>query len=142
MKRLGYYVIELDPRTKKNHQVIAGTGKRCPVCKKPAKQFIRQGKANTEFAFRAARFLNPKPERPIDQPVRIVYRLYMGTRRKVDDLNLYASLDDILVAQKILQDDCVKIIRNRDGSGVFYDKEQPRAEIEIWEYEEEEDHGF
>ena len=142
MKQLGYYVIELEPRTKKNHQVIAGTGKRCPVCKKPAKQFIRQGRAHTEFAFKAAWFLRPKPEKPINQPVRMIYRLYMGTRRIVDDLNLYASLDDILVHEGILADDNIRIVRSRDGSGVFYDKERPRAEIEIWEYEEENDNGF
>ena len=60
----------------------------------------------------------------------------MGTRRKVDDLNLYEALDDILVKEKILLDDNISVIRSRDGSRVFYDKEHPRAEIYIYDYEE------
>lgn len=133
------YVIPLDPRTKKNHMTIAGTGPKCPKCGKRARQFIRQGAAQSKYAFDAARFLNPRPEKPIDGQVHIVYRLFMQTRRKVDDLNLYASLDDLLVHERILADDCVKYIRSRDGSRVFYDKENPRAEIYIYEYKEEED---
>ena len=81
----------------------------------------------------------PKPKSPLEGTVRIVYRLYMQTRRKVDDLNLFAALDDILVKEKILKDDNISIIRDRDGSRVLYDKEHPRAEIYIYEYREEED---
>jgi bacterioferritin-associated ferredoxin len=142
MEPIYSYVIELDPRTKKNHQMIAGTGAKCPVCRKPAKQFIRQGAANTEFAFRAAKYIQPLPPAPITEPVRLVYKLYMGTRRKVDDLNLYAALDDILVQQKVLADDNVKVIRSRDESRVYYDKEHPRAEIYIYPMEQEEENGF
>ena len=65
-----------------------------------------------------------------------MYKLYMQTRRRVDDLNLYASLDDILVHETILADDSIRYIRNRDGSRVFYDKENPRAEIYIYRHEE------
>lgn len=60
----------------------------------------------------------------------------MKTRRRVDDLNLYASLDDLLVKEGILQDDNISVIRCRDGSFVTYDKSAPRAEIEIFEAEE------
>lgn len=141
MELLASYVIALDPRTKKNHQTIAGTGPACYVCGKRAKQFIRQGHANTKYAAAAAKYLHPKPARPIEGRVHIIYRLYMQTWRRVDDLNLYAALDDILVHEKILADDNINIIRCRDGSGVFHDKEYPRAEIYIYQYEEEEDHG-
>lgn len=134
------YVIPLDPRTKKNHQTIAGTGPKCPFCGKRAKQFIRQGRASTEFSLRAAPYLQPRPREPIGGKVRVKYRLYMQTRRRVDDLNLYAALDDILVAEGILKDDNIGIVRDRDGSRVLYDKENPRAEIYIYEYKEEEDH--
>ena len=140
MALLYQYVIPLDPRTKKNHQTIAGTGPKCRTCGKRAKQFIRQGAPNTEYAFKAAQFLFPKPEKPIEGTVRIVYRLYMQTRRRVDDLNLYGALDDILVKEGILKDDNINVIRDRDGSRVLYDKEHPRAEIYIYEYKEEEDH--
>ena len=63
------------------------------------------------------------------------------SRRRVDDLNLYAALDDILVAEGIIRDDSIKYIRNRDGSRVLYDKENPRAEIYIYDYTEEGEHG-
>ena len=139
MNLIASYVIRLDPRTKKNHQTIAGKGPRCFVCGKPARQFIRQGRANTEYSARAAAYLTPRPAKPIAGTVRIVYRLYMQTRRRVDDLNLYAALDDILVKEKILADDNISVIRSRDGSRVFYDKENPRAEIYIYEYDEKED---
>ena len=43
------YTIPLDPRTKKNHQMIAGSGAHCPYCGKPKKQFIRQGSAHTAY---------------------------------------------------------------------------------------------
>lgn len=133
------FVIPLDPRTKKNHMVIAGTGPKCPKCGKKKKQFVRQGAAHSKYAFQSAQYLNPRPIKPIDEEVHIVYRLYMQTKRRVDDLNLYASLDDILVHEKILKDDSIKFIRNRDGSRVMYDKENPRAEIYIYKYREEDD---
>lgn len=142
MKPLQTYVIPLDPKTKKNSHRIAGCGPRCPVCGKYQKQFIRNGKTTTDFAFRAAKFLHPRPQLPISQPVRLVYLVYTGTRRRVDDLNLYEALDDILVSERILSDDNRSIIRSRDGSRVLYDKENPRAEIYIYEYQEEESHGI
>ena len=139
---LAQYCIELDTRTKKNHMSIVGTGARCPKCGKKARQFVRQGRANTEYSVKAARFLHPHPEKPISQPVHLVYTVYTQTKRVVDDLNLYASLDDILVKEGILKDDNRNIIRCRDGSRVLYDKERPRAEIYIYEYKEEEDHAI
>lgn len=64
-----------------------------------------------------------------------------GLRLK-QHLNLYASLDDLLVKEQILKDDNRSIIRSRDGSRVLYDKEHPRAEIYIYKYREEEDNGL
>ena len=133
------YVIPMDTKTKKNSHRIAGCGPRCPMCGKFQKQFIRNGKATTDFAFRAAQYLHPKPQTAYGGEVHLVYRVYTGTRRKVDDLNLYEALDDILVENGILLDDNRKIIRSRDGSRVLYDKENPRAEIYIYDYREEDD---
>lgn len=132
------YTIPLDPRTKKNHQMIAGSGGRCPLCGKHSKQFIRQGKAGTEYAFHAASFLRPKPDTPIDSPVHIRYLFYMGTRRKVDKLNLQAAADDLLVSSGILKDDHSGIVCSHDGTRVLYDKENPRTEIYISNFEQEE----
>lgn len=135
------YTIELDTRTKKNHMTIAGTGPKCPKCGKKARQFVRQGSANTKYSLEAAHFLMPRPKKPLEGPVHLVYKIFTETRRKVDDLNLYASLDDILVKEGILKDDNRDIIRSRDGSRVYYDKQRPRAEIYIYNYEEEEEDG-
>ena len=131
------YTIPLDPRTKKNHQMIAGSGGRCPLCGKPKKQFIRQGKPGAEYAFQATQYLRPKPERCIDTPVHIRYLFYMGTRRRVDKLNLQAAADDLLVSAGILKDDHSGIVCSHDGTRVLYDKENPRTEIYITDFEEE-----
>lgn len=139
MGLLAKYTIELDTRTKKNHMTIAGTGPKCPKCGKKARLFVRQGRANTKYSLDAAHFLTPRPKKPMEGPVWLVYKVYTGTRRVVDDLNLYASLDDILVKEGILKDDNRNIIRSRDGSRVLYDKARPRAEIYIFEYEEKEE---
>lgn len=137
MNLLASYVIPLDTRTKKNHQTIAGSGPKCPLCGKRKKQFVRQGHANTEYTAQAAQYLNPKPPKPLPGPVWLQYNVYMKTRRRVDDLNLYASLDDLLVKEGILSDDNISVIRCRNGSFVTYDKAAPRAEIRIYEAEEE-----
>ena len=130
------YTIPLDPRTKKNHQMIAGSGSRCPYCGKHQKQFIRQGHAHSEYTMKAYPHLHPRPEKPINTPVRVTYRFYMGTRRKVDGLNLAAAADDLLVLAGILKDDNSGIVKSHDGTRVLYDKENPRTEIEIHTYEE------
>lgn len=139
MEELARYTIPIDPRTKKNSHRISGCGKRCPVCGKYAKQFVRNADTTTEFSFAAAKYLKPKPKKPIDEPIHLVYRLYTQTRHRKDDLNLYEALDDILVKEGILKDDDRSIIRSRDGSRVFYDKENPRSEIYIYKYREEAD---
>ena len=137
MKLLASYVIPLNPRPKKNEHRIAGSGPKCPVCKKYKRQFVRNGNKTTDFAFFAAKYLNPKPQKPIAGPVLLVYRCYRETRHRVDDLNLYEALDDLLVKEGILADDNINVIRSRDGSRCYYDKARPRSEIEIYEWEEE-----
>lgn len=131
------YVIRGEPRTKKNHQRILGGGGRCPKCGKPAKQWIAQSAAYQDYEKAALLQLRPRPAEPIDAPVQLVYHVYMRTRRKVDDLNLYGALDDILVRAGILADDNTRIIGSRDGSRVRYDKDEPRVEITIIPIQEE-----
>lgn len=139
MEELAHYMIPLDPKAKKNTHRIAGCGTRCPVCGKYAKQFVRNADKTTEYGFKAAKYLHPKPKKPLEGPVHLVYRLYTQTWHRKDDLNLYEALDDILVKEGILADDDRKTIRSRDGSRVLYDKDNPRAEIYIYEYREEDD---
>lgn len=139
MELLAQYVIPLDPRSKKNSHRISGCGKRCPVCGKYEKQFIRNGKSTTDYSFKAVKYLQPRPKEVIKGPVQLVYKLYTQTWHRKDDLNLYEALDDILVNNRILADDDRKTIRSRDRSRVLYDKDNPRAEIYIYSYSEEED---
>lgn len=61
----------------------------------------------------------------------------MGTRRKVDKLNLQAAADDLLVLADIIKDDNASIVKSHDGTRVRYDKENPRTEIYIYDYEED-----
>lgn len=139
MKLLYHFTIPFDPRTKKNHMQIAGTGPRCPVCKKFQRQFVRQGKAYDFYHTMALPYLRPKPPAPISTPVCVKYHFYMQTRRRVDKGNLVACADDLLVEGRILKDDNSAIIKSSDGTRVFYDKEHPRTEIFVYEYKEEED---
>lgn len=138
-KLLCKYVIPLDTKTKKNSHTIAGCGARCPKCGKYARQFVRNANRTTEYSFLAHGYLHPKPQKPIDEKVHLVYRIYTKTRRRVDDVNLMESLDDILVSAKILADDNRDIIRSRDGTRVLLDIKNPRAEIYIYAYDEEGD---
>lgn len=125
------YTVLGDPRTKKNHQKIAGAGRRCPVCGKFEKQWVRQGSAHDKFADMVIPQLIPRPPQPIEERVNVRYLFYMKTRRVVDESNLIAAMDDILVDSGILADDNCRIVAGHDGTRVRYDKENPRCEITI-----------
>lgn len=131
------FVIPGECRTKKNSMMIAGAGTKCPVCKKPQKQWIRQGTAHDTYAKKAALLLRPRPPKPIDTPINVKCLFYMATRRKVDALNLQATIDDLLIEAGIIEDDNSKIIVAHDGTRVLFDKEKPRTEIYITEMEDE-----
>ena len=132
------YVIKGDPRTKKNSLMIAGKGKRCPKCGKFEKQWVRQGKAHSDFAEAALWQLRPRPKSPIEARVNVKCLFYMKTRRRVDTLNLLASIDDILVGAGVLADDNSSIVVAHDGSRVLYDSVDPRTEITITLFPEDE----
>ena len=128
--------IPLDPRTKKNHAMIAGSGARCPTCKRFLKQFVKQGRAYDEYAARAKKYLASVPKDNITGPVNVRYHFYMQTRRLVDQTNLTQAADDILVDCGILADDNSSVIAGHDGTRVYYDKDNPRTEILITDLEE------
>lgn len=132
---LAKFVIPMDPRAKREHLKISGRGERCPMCGKFQTLYACQAPPNTEYAARCAQYLAWKAK-PIHQPVHLVYRLYIQTNRRVSDLNLFLALDEILVKEHILKSGDHAIIRSRDGSRVFCDRSFPRAEIEIYTYEE------
>lgn len=139
-----HYTVKGEPRTKKNSQMIAGGGKRCHACGKPAKQWIRQGKANDKWAELAGWQLRTqrRPRRPIDFPVIVRYRYYtkidyQNSKAKIDENNLNEAMDDILVNVGILADDNIRVVAGHDGTRVFHDKDNPRVEIYIYRLPEE-----
>ena len=66
-------------------------------------------------------------------PVNVKAVYFMPTRGRVDLLNLLEATCDILVHYGVLEDDNSRVVASHDGSRVFYDKTNPRAEIEIAE---------
>ena len=124
------YFIPEAPVSKKNSQRIVTN-------RITGKPFIIQSKQYEDFEAAASYYLQPKPQKPIDYPVTVRCIYYMPTRRKVDTSNLNAAIHDILVKHGVLADDNRDIIASTDGTRTFYDKENPRVEIEITPYEEE-----
>ena len=75
---------------------------------------------------------------PISTPVNVQCLFFMPTARRVDLVNLLEAACDVLVAAGVLADDNSDIVRGHDGSEVFVDRENPRTEIHITEYERKE----
>jgi len=113
------FTIPIEPRTKKNSQQIIVTNGR---------PMIIPSKAYKEFEESALWFIE---KIGIDYPVNVKAHFYMKTKRRVDLTNLLEALDDVLVKGGMLVDDNCKIIASHDGSRVFYDKDNPRIEVEI-----------
>lgn len=124
------YLIPGPPISKKNSPRIATN-------RKTGKPFILPSKNYIDFEAAASYFLQPKPPKPIDYPVTVRCIFYMPTHRKVDKSNLEAAIHDILVKFGILEDDNRDIVASTDGSRVYYDKTNPRVEIEISPLQEE-----
>lgn len=113
------FTIPIEPRTKKNSQQIIVTNGR---------PMIIPSKAYKEFEEAALWFIE---KIGIDYPVNVKAHFYMKTKRRVDLTNLLEALDDVLVKGGCLIDDNCQIIASHDGSRVFYDKDNPRIEVEI-----------
>lgn len=119
-------IIPIPPRTKKNSlRIINVKGKPIIIPSELYKKYERE-----------CRPFIPKIYPPINYPINMKCIYYMPTRRKVDLNNLLEASTDMLVFYKVLEDDNSKIVVSHDGSRVFYDKENPRAEIYIKRVEE------
>lgn len=119
-----------DPRTKKNSMQIVKCGSRHSLVqsakyKAYERDFIRQALSLGVYG------------KCLSMPLEITCRYYRETKRRVDLTNLLACTDDCLVKAKIIEDDNYKIVVSHDGSRVYFDKENPRVEIEIKEIESE-----
>lgn len=120
------FTIPIEPRTKKNSQQIIIVGGR---------PMIIPSKSYKEFEEAALWYIE---KIGIDYPVNVKAHFYMRTKRRVDLTNLLEALDDVLVKGGMLLDDNYKIIASHDGSRVFFDKDNPRIEVEI----ERSNYGF
>lgn len=121
-------VINEPPKSKKNSMQIIRLGNRYS---------LTQSKAYREYKKACAKYLTDVVSEPIDYPVAVRCEYYMPTRRRVDLTNLMAATHDLLVDYGILADDNRDVVVSVDGSRVFYDKANPRTEIEITQYEGE-----
>ena len=121
--------VPLAPVTKKNHMRIVRnrkTGKRRIM---PSQQYMDYESEAVWYCKKA------RVQRPIEEPVEVKCLFYMPTRRRVDLTNLLESIDDVLVRAGVLKDDRSGIIVSHDGSRVLYDKDNPRTEVYIADYE-------
>lgn len=125
-----HYTIPTAPVSKKNSQRIVTN-------RITGKPFIIQSQQYEDYENTASYFLRPKPQKPIDYPVTVRCIFYMPTRRRVDKSNLEAAIHDILTKYDIIEDDNRDIVASTDGSRVYYDKKNPRVEIEISPLKEE-----
>lgn len=118
--------IPLNPRPKKNTQEIVYVR---------GKPLIVQNKNYKKFQSDCGKYIRFSGE-PISTPVSVKYTFFRGTKHRVDETNLEEAMDDILAHYGVLKDDCRDIVVNHDGTRVLYDKENPRIEIEITDYDE------
>lgn len=118
------YTISLPPITKKNSQQIMTN-------KKTGRPFIMPSANYKKYERDAARFLTPRPPRPIECSLNIQCLFYLPTRRRTDLTNLLEAVDDVLVSTGIIADDHYGIVTAHDGSRCFHDKLNPRTEIII-----------
>lgn len=117
------FTIPLKPITKKNSsQIITNKATGRPMII-PSKQYL-------QYERDAGVFIKGKGLK-LNEPVTVTCLYYMPTRHRVDLTNLMEATHDILVKYEVLADDNSSVIYSVDGSRVFYDKENPRTEVEI-----------
>ena len=112
-----------------------------PITKKNSGRIVRAGKypkllpskAYVQYEKDCLKQLTGTHRLNLEDAYNVKCTYYMPTRHKVDLTNLLNATMDILVAGEVLKDDNCKIVVGHDGSRVFYDKDNPRVEIEIEE---------
>lgn len=122
------YKIPLAPVGKKNSQQIL-------MNRKTGRPFISQSERYKKYEQNCFGYIISQgvPPLAIDEPVAIIARFYMPTKRRCDTVNLQEALWDILVDVGVLADDNRDIIAWADAM-TFYDKENPRTEVKIMPY--------
>lgn len=124
MSVLYYCSIAGNPIVKKNNQHVTFRHGRPRKYDTPAyKKWLSS--ANYQLGY------SPIPDSPIDEPVILLCKFFMQTKRVVDLSALYEGIQDLLVKRGVLVDDNSRIVIGHDGSRVYYDKDNPRMEISI-----------
>lgn len=132
--------------SRKGRKMIKITIPMPPVTKKNSMRIVRNRKTGKRRIMPSQQYMDYEAEalwhckrarvqRPIEEPVEVKCLFYMPTRRRVDLTNLLESIDDVLVSAGVLKDDHSGIIVSHDGSRVLYDKDNPRTEVYIADYE-------
>ena len=124
---LARFLWEGNPTTKKNSQIIRSG--------RNGKPYIAQG-AKYEAYAAAASWQMKWHEDPIRVPVTVTVLFYRDSKRAVDLTNLLEAVDDILEDCGVIANDCRDIIASHDGSRVYLDRDRPRTEITITEFDE------
>ena len=118
------FTIYGNPATKKNaQQIVYVKGRPMVVPSKVYKNYEKQCKGQI-------------PALGIDYLVSLRIKYYRKTHHIVDASNLYECTDDVLVKYGCLKDDNTRIVQDHDGSRVYFDKDNPRAEISIYKVPE------
>ena len=94
----------------------------------PSKQY-------RQFEDECLKVIPSKYRKKINYPVNIKAIFYTETKRRIDITNLLSALDDMLVKAEVIEDDCRDIVAGHDNSRVYWDKENPRIEVEITKVE-------
>lgn len=130
-------IIDIEPKTKKNSQVIArGRGGRPFIMQSKDYQLYEAQSTNILKQNIKNIIMTKKDEMPINYPVNICALYYRATRRRVDLVNLSEALCDVLVNAGVLADDNFQIVASMDGSKVLIDRERPRTEVIITKLED------
>lgn len=117
-----HLVIDGQPVTKKNSmQIVTINGRPRIIPSKTYRQY--------EKVFLPQ--VPAKAKQNIAMPITLKCSYYMPTRRRCDLCNLLEATQDLLVKAGVIEDDNANVIYSVDGSRVYYDKENPRVEIEL-----------
>lgn len=112
------------PYSKKNNQTVVQRGNHSTVVYKP--NYTKW--ANSAYKQLAETYGHAIP---IDEPVNLQCRFYLGYDYSPDLSGMYEGIQDVLVKAEVLSDDNYKIITSHNGSGVALDRERPRIEVTI-----------
>ena len=135
-------IIKGRPVPKKNNpQIILTPRKNAPkgIPRNQLYKFVQPyavpSKTYKKYEKQAMKQIEP-PQEPIAEPCRLVARYYLPDRRWWPDLvGLLQGTGDLLEEAQVIADD--KYIRSFDGSRIVeLDKENPRAELEIYPAED------